>query len=206
MSNKMKTTSERSLDLYLRAVAQTTAIVKGIKPDQWDNSTPCEEWNLRVLVNHVIGEHRWLEAIFSGETVASVGKAFDGDLTGDDPIAAYVDAGARAEAAINDEVLVAHHDVSIGDISGYDYLTQLFMDQLVHGWDIMRGSCQDVALDDELAAAAIPVAQEMVAYVGQGSVFGNTVDLASDAPKLGVLLGTVGRSLAWEPPADGIAR
>lgn len=200
MANKMTTTSERSLNNFLRTLELTSMIVRGIRADQWKNATPCAEWDLSVLVNHITGENHWLTAIFSGETVATVGDRFDGDLVGDDPIAAYLASVEQAKASITPEMLEAHHDVSIGDISGYDYVSQLFMDQLVHGWDAMMGSRQVVELDGELVAAAIPVAKEMVGYVGQGSVFGNTLDLGANAADLESLLGELGRSLAWQPP------
>jgi uncharacterized protein (TIGR03086 family) len=204
MANKMTTTSERSLDNFLRTLDLTSTIVKGIRADQWKNATPCDEWNLSVLVNHITGENHWLAAIFSGETIQTVGDKFDGDLVGDDPIAAYVASVELAKASITPAVLEARHDVSIGDISGYDYVSQLFMDQLVHGWDAMMGSRQVVALDDGLVTAAIPVAQEMVAYVGPGSVFGTTLELGSDAANVEMLLGTVGRSTAWQPPTGAV--
>lgn len=204
MANAMKTTSDRSLDYFLRTLAQTSKIVGGITPDQWQNATPCAEWDLSVLVNHITGENHWLAAIFSGETVASVGDRFDGDLVGDDPIKAYLASVELAKASITPEVLEAHHGVSIGDISGYDYVSQLFMDELVHGWDAMMGSRQLVELDDELVAAAIPVAKEMVAFVGQGSVYGNTLHLGANAADLEALLGEVGRSLAWQPPEGAV--
>jgi uncharacterized protein (TIGR03086 family) len=204
MANRMKSASDQSPDLFLRAVAQTSKIIAGIKPEQWHNATPCAEWDLRVLVNHVIGEHRWLTSIFGGGTIASVGDSLEGDLTGDDPIATYMAAAAEAVASYDKAILDGRYDVSIGDITGYDYTAQLFMDQLVHGWDIMKGSGQQIQLDDDLASQAIPVAQEMVAFVGQGSVFGNTLDVGGDVPSLALLLGTLGRSVDWQPPAGAI--
>jgi uncharacterized protein (TIGR03086 family) len=204
MANAMKTTSDRSQEYFLRTLAQTAKIVSEIRPDQWQNATPCAEWDLRALVNHITGENHWLAAVFSGETVAGVGDRFDGDLVGDNPIQAYLASIELAKASITPEMLEAHHGVSFGDISGHDYVSQLFMDQLVHSWDAMMGSRQTVELDDELTAAAIPVAKEMVAYVGQGSVFGNTLDLGATAVDLAALVGEIGRSLAWQPP-EGVA-
>ncbi|MDA0797490.1 MAG: TIGR03086 family metal-binding protein [Chloroflexi bacterium] len=204
MANAMKTTSDRSLDSFLRTLEQTSKIVSAIRPDQWQNATPCAEWDMTVLVNHITGENHWLAAVFSGETVAGVGDRFDGDLVGDNPIQAYLASIELAKASITPEMLEAHHGVSFGDISGHDYVSQLFMDQLVHGWDAMMGSRQTVELDDELTAAAIPVAKEMVAYVGQGSVFGNTLDIGTNAADLEALLGELGRSLAWQPPEGAV--
>ncbi len=204
MANAMKTTSDRSLDYFLRTLEQTSKIVSAIRPDQWQNATPCAEWDMTVLVNHITGENHWLAAVFSGETVAGVGDRFDGDLVGDNPIQAYLASIELAKASITPEMLEAHHGVSFGDISGHDYVSQLFMDQFVHGWDAMMGSRQTVELDDELTAAAIPVAKEMVAYVGQGSVFGSTLDLGTNAADLEALLGELGRSLAWQPPEGAV--
>ena len=81
----------------------------------------------------------------------------------------------------------------------------MFMNQLVHSWDIMKGSGQSVAFDDELVAAATPVAEEEVAAVGQGSVFGYTQALVPDESELDLLLGVIGRKGTWTPPAGGIA-
>ena len=63
------------------------------------------------------------------------------------------------------------------------------MDQLVHSWDIIKGSGQAVAFDDELVAAWIPFAEEKVAVVGQGSVFGYTQAVVPDEPELDRLMG-----------------
>jgi uncharacterized protein (TIGR03086 family) len=155
---------------------------------------------MRALVNHITGENLWIAAVLGGATIASVGDSLDGDLVGDDPAAMYLSTVAQAKAAFSPERLVAHYGVSFGDISGYDYASQLFMDQLVHSWDVLMGSRQQVVLDEGLLVAAIPVAQEMVAFVGQGSVFGNTLNLESSPSNLEILVGTVGRSLAWKAP------
>ncbi len=200
MANAMKTTSELSLEFFLRTLDQTSKIVSGIGPDQWKNATPCAEWDMRALVNHITGENLWIAAVLGGATIASVGDSLDGDLVGDDPAAMYLSTVAQAKAAFSPERLVAHYGVSFGDISGYDYASQLFMDQLVHSRDVLMGSRQQVVLDEGLLVAAIPVAQEMVAFVGQGSVFGNTLNLESSPSNLEILVGTVGRSLAWKAP------
>ena len=49
-------------------------------------ATPCTEWDVRALVNHVLGEIRWAVPLFAGSTIAEVGDRFDGDLLGDDPV------------------------------------------------------------------------------------------------------------------------
>ena len=200
MANVMKSARDDAPALYVRAMDGAAAIVGAIRPEQWHNATPCAEWDLRVLVNHVTSENLWVHEILGGRTVADVGKELDGDLLGGDPIAAYRDSVAKAKAVLLPERLDKHYGVSIGDITGYDYASQMFMDQLVHSWDIAKGSRQEVAFDEALAIAATPIAEEMVGYAGQGSVFGNRQATRPGASSLAVLLGVLGRRADWQPP------
>ena len=197
----MTTTRDDAPDLYVKALDCAVRIVRAVRPDQWHNATPCADWDMRVLVNHVTGENLWIEQIFNGRTVQDVGTDLDGDLLGDDPIAAYVSSVERAKAAMLPERLDKRYGVSIGDITGYDYLSQMFMDQLVHSWDIAKGSGQAVSFDEALMAAAIPVAEEMVGYVGDGGVFGYRQALPDNASSLDRLLAVLGRKGSWQPPA-----
>ena len=193
-------------DLFVRAATSTRRIIEGIKHDQWQNATPCAEWDLREVVNHVTAEALWIEKFFTGTTIEAVGDSLDGDLVGDDPLAAYVAAFDSAVAVITDATLDATYQFSFGELNGLGYITQLFGDQLVHGWDIAKGSNQQIELDEELVAAATPVFEEMVAYVGQGSDYGYRQELAAGASRLAALLGVVGRRVDWQPPPGAISR
>ena len=41
---------------YRRTVEGWAALVEGVRPGQWELPTPCEDWDVRALVNHVVGE------------------------------------------------------------------------------------------------------------------------------------------------------
>ena len=69
---------------YRRSVEFWKAMVREIS-DEWTAPTPCTDWDVRALVNHVVGEDRWTKPLVDGRTIADVGDAFDGDLLGDDP-------------------------------------------------------------------------------------------------------------------------
>ena len=73
--------------LYRRAQDTFGARVHGVADDQWTSATPCSDWDVRTLVNHVLSEVRWAVPLFAGRTVADVGDRFAGDLLGDDPLA-----------------------------------------------------------------------------------------------------------------------
>ena len=86
-------------------------------------------------------------------TIAEVGDRFDGDLLGDDPLAAGREAAAEATAAV-DELLAGIDKVhlSYGDEDPGEYVRQLCADHLIHGWDLAAATGQDRTLDAELVA------------------------------------------------------
>ena len=68
---------------YRRSVEGWTARVEAVGPDQWALPTPCADWDVRTLVNHVVGEDLWTGPLMRGETMEEVGDRFDGDQLGE---------------------------------------------------------------------------------------------------------------------------
>lgn len=109
-------------ELYRRTTAEWISRVRGVGADQWNTPTPCPDWDVRALVNHVVGEQRWLPPLMAGATLAEVGGRFDGDLLGADPLAAAEPAASEADAAvpaaIAEERIV---QLSFGESSAAEY-------------------------------------------------------------------------------------
>ena len=66
---------------------------------QWAAETPNADWDVRTLVNHVVGEMLWVPSVLDGKTIAEVGDRFDGDVLGDKPRVTAASAAAEALAA-----------------------------------------------------------------------------------------------------------
>lgn len=140
--------------LYRRAQDTFGRHVHAVADDQWTAATPCADWDVRTLVNHVLSEVRWAVPLFAGATVAEVGDRFDGDLLGVDPVGRWDEAARESLAAIDDEGAmdrIVH--LSFGDFQGRVYAMQLFADLLIHGWDLAVATGQDAHLDPELVDA-----------------------------------------------------
>ena len=182
-------------ELYRRAMAAAQRTIDGVHVDRWHASTPCTEWDARQVANHIIGENLWAAELFQGKTMEQVGKALDGDLTGDDPAAAYRRSVQVAQDAIEAPgAMESICHLSFGDYSGADYAAQLFMDALIHGWDIASGTGQSTRLDPELVAACQPIAEELTRRFRQAGVFGEHLPVNADADPQTRLLALLGRS------------
>jgi uncharacterized protein (TIGR03086 family) len=134
----------RASDGFLRREGQITA-------DQWSASTPCTEWDVRALVNHIAGEYLWVKEMLDGRTVAEVGDRLDGDLLGDDPLQALTNAQQGALAALDEpDALGKTVHLSFGDVPAAEYARQMTVDSVIHSWDLARATRGDETLDPEL--------------------------------------------------------
>ncbi|MEK8226091.1 maleylpyruvate isomerase N-terminal domain-containing protein [Oerskovia sp. M15] len=90
---------EHLLAAHGDAVGAFDHLVRQVTDDQWGLPTPDDAWTVRDLVNHLVSEQLWAPELLAGRTVADVGSVFDGDVLGDDPIDAWVDASTQSREA-----------------------------------------------------------------------------------------------------------
>lgn len=181
-------------DLYARAVDGFGARVDAVRDDQWRAPTPCEEWDVHALVNHVVNEAMWVPPLLAGKTLEEVGDSLDGDLLGDDPQAAWHRArGGQLEAVDKLESPDRQVHVSWGQIPARDYLGQVLMDHVVHGWDLARAIGAGERLDPELVEHCYAQAKPMEAMIRASGAFGEHVEVADTADTQTKLLALLGR-------------
>lgn len=156
--------------------------------------TPCADWDVRALANHVVYELLWVPPLLDGLTIAEVGDRFEGDVLGDDPAGAY-DAARRgallAAGAPGARERTVH--LSFGDFPGADYLGQVGSDVAIHTWDLARATSQDEDLGDDLVAAVHDFLAPQAEVWRAGGAFGPAVDTGPDATPQQRLLGITGR-------------
>lgn len=182
-------------ELHATALAESRATVAGIVPTQWSAATPCGDWNLRELVNHVVAGNWWAAELAAGRTIAEVGDRLDGDVLGDDPLGAY-DASAGAAAAVFREpgAMKAPCAVSYGPVPGSVYCGHRFIDVLIHGWDIAKATGQPTRLDPALVAACLEVVRPQADLLAGSGAFGpGGVQVEPRADPQTVLLAMLGR-------------
>ncbi|MBA2725723.1 MAG: TIGR03086 family protein [Actinobacteria bacterium] len=182
-------------DIFVLAVDEFDARVKQVKDDQWVDATPCTEWNVRDLINHIVNEARWVPPLLAGKTIAEVGNALDGDLLGSNPHEAWDKARDEELQAVKTlGALDQKVHVSWGDIPAGEYLAQVLMDHVIHAWDLARAIGADDKLDDELVEYCYDVAKPMEEMLRGSGLYGNEVSVADDAGTQKKLLALVGRT------------
>jgi uncharacterized protein (TIGR03086 family) len=181
-------------ELHRRACETFGERVHQVGDDQWHLPTPCEDWDVRTLVNHLVYENRWTPSMFAGKTIAEVGDRFEGDLLGADPRSAWRSAAAEAvEAVHGDGAMERTVHLSFGDVPGEEYARQLLTDHLIHAWDLARAVGGDERLDPDLVTdCAAWFADREELYRGAG-IIGARVEVGDDADQQTRLLAAFGR-------------
>lgn len=178
--------------LFRRAVDEFDRRIHIVAADQWESPTPCSEWNVRDLVNHIVSEDLWAPPLLAGNTLEEVGDRFDGDVLGADPLAAWTAARDGALEAVDGPTDRQVH-TSMGMMSAELYLGQLWNDHLIHAWDLARGIGADEHLDEELVELAYATAKPMEPMLNTSGVFGDHVEPPPDADLQSKLLAVFGR-------------
>jgi uncharacterized protein (TIGR03086 family) len=166
-----------------------------VSPDQWDNPTPCTEWSVRDLVNHVTGEMLWAPSLLAGATIAEVGDRFDGDQLGERPVEAFTVAKNAAVAAfVAPGALDGVVHLSYGDDSAVSYCTQMTLDALIHGWDLAVGINGPTRLSPDLVTWALKITEPMAPLLTATGLFGTPQPVLPDASEQTRLLALLGRN------------
>ena len=191
-------------DLFRRSVEWWSGRAAAASDDQWDDATPCTDWSVSQLINHVVIEDRWVTPLMQGQTIEQVGNRLDSDPTG---IGMAALAAAAAKEAIDTVALTlpTHGTVhlSYGDESMDEYIRQLVADHLVHGWDLAVATGSDRTMDPALVAAVAAWFDQMEETYRSAGMIAGRQPLTGDPQ--GDLLARFGRDASWGPTHTAIA-
>ena len=191
--------TDELVQLHGRCGQRFAALVTGVGPGQWHDSTPCSEWDVRTLVHHLLYEQYWVPPLFEGLGIEQVGDRFEGDLMGDDASAwpgLLASSIEQAHAAVAQPgALDRTVHLSFGDVPGREYAIQLIADLAIHGWDLAQATGQDATLDPDTVALLLAWTEANVELLAGSGMFGVRIDAVFGAPDDVRLLGLLGRGL-----------
>ena len=182
--------------LLARAGAEFERRLATVSPDQLPHPTPCAEWTVHDLLNHVVGESLMSVRLLGGASPAEATAGLDGDLVADDAAGAFARAAAEERAAFTaPDALerVVHHPAM--DMPGAELLGFRIGGLTLHGWDLARAVDGDEMLDPDLVDAVWAQLSPMAPFIAQTGVFGAgpSGDVGPDAPLQLRLLDLTGR-------------
>jgi uncharacterized protein (TIGR03086 family) len=124
-----------------------------VSADQWSWPTPCEEWAVRDLVNHVVVTAHMYVRLLDGCSRGEAEDILASDMLGDDPPGAFrAQALAVQRAFLEPGALGRPCAHPLFDSTGERLLTARYVDVTVHTWDLARAIAGDERLDEELVA------------------------------------------------------
>jgi len=170
------------LDLYGRASTWTTEKIAG-GAGALDSPTPCDEWPLRRLLDHMLETQRFFIGQARGQDVSPPGPNPPA-LVSDDPRADF--------EHVHAEVLEAFESPEVREKTS-PALGIAFADQLLHGWDIARATGQDPTMPEGLAEVAYEVIHGRFTPEQRKGVFKPELPVAADADPQEKLLAYTGR-------------
>ena len=173
--------------LFAKATARGCDVMVGVSAGQLALPTPCTEWSVQDLIDHMVGSTGYLVAALEGREPAPVTGA-----TADDYEAgrAAVLAGLAEPGAL---------ERTCRSPLGFDWTIEqatagTFMDNLIHTWDLATATGQEAALDPELVEACVAMFLPDMPERGRASgLVGPEVVVGAEANTQDQLLAAMGR-------------
>jgi uncharacterized protein (TIGR03086 family) len=170
------------LDLYDRASSWAAEKFSGAA-EKLDAKTPCDDWDVRTLLNHILETQRYFLSSARGEE-ASLPSRIPPATLSDDPAADF--------EAVRRDMLGAYADAGTLEKTG-PALGVAFSELLVHSWDVARATGQDETMPAGLAAAAYELVYGKFTDEQRKGVFKPEVPIGDDASAQDRLLAYTGR-------------
>ncbi|MFD6952848.1 TIGR03086 family protein [Nocardiopsis sp. TSRI0078] len=182
----------RLIDLHGTAMGEFDRRVRAIRLTDWALPTPCADWDVHDLVNHLTTEQLWVPTLLGGARIEEVGDRFEGDNLGEEPVTTWEVASREARTAwLAPSSLESTVHLSFGDAPAELYLWQMTFDLTVHAWDLARALGVDEDLDPELVKEVHAWASDQ--GFGPGPMFDAPVEAGPGAGTQERLIALTGR-------------
>ena len=187
------------------ATRQMAALIGGVTDAQLGNPTPCPNYSVGDLLDHIGGLSLAFTAAAREELGGPAGQGPSGDGSRLGPnwrrefparLAALAEAW-RVPSVFEGMTQAGGIDLP-GEVAGLVALDEV----VVHGWDLARATGQPYECDESTLESVRGFVSQFAPPDqddGSNGLFGPAVPVAADAPLLDRVIGLTGRDPAWSP-------
>jgi uncharacterized protein (TIGR03086 family) len=185
-----------SADILERACQSTAAVLAMVRSDDLDRPTPCASWNVRDVVNHIVGGTGYFAEL--AEKGAVTDRGDDADGTSADFAATFQRQAERLVAAFRAPGAMAKPmKLPFGELPGSVCVWIAAGDIFTHGWDLAKATGQPTDLEPDVAARLLtqiePILPDDMRGPDTQAAFGPRVEIANSAPAADRLAAFEGR-------------
>jgi uncharacterized protein (TIGR03086 family) len=160
-------------------------VTGAIKSEQLGHQTPCSEWNVQGLMNHMIGSMRFFAARAHGGQAPNE----PAQTTSCEDAVSQLSASIRANTE-------AWHALGALSREGGEFMAGIAATEMVvHGWDLAKATDQPYAVDEALAQDMLTAARVNLTPERRGEAFGPEQQAPGDASTVDQLAAFMGRRL-----------
>lgn len=169
------------------------SVLGAVSDDELTNSTPCTEWDVAKVIDHLVGSQRWfLQAISTPEADGGTSpEPSQGDYQ-----RAYDEAATSVMVALSADGFASREvELPFGRFSGAQFMDFVSLETLAHTWDLARATGQDTDLAPGAAEHLLDVARAVMGTEGrsENGNFGAVQPCPTDAPAADRLAAFLGR-------------
>ena len=169
-------------------------LVDRVEPDQLDNETPCSDFALRDVLDHMITLGGAFSYLFRGQTPPEAAPV---EVDGRVPATEFRQVMDALLASVGSEGALERTIVApVGEMTGDAFARLVAFDGLVHGWDIARSAGLDYALPDQVVASVDGFARAAITEdLRDGDTFAAATQPPASATPIEQLAAFSGRQL-----------
>ncbi len=178
-------------DAMARAAAPLPEVIRHVRPEQLGAPTPCADWAVRDLVNHLL---YWAPSL-----VGAARKETVPPQAVDEPPAALEEHVARLVAAWSrpDAWEGTTHMGGPTPLPATTVGAMVAGELVVHGWDLARATGQHPEWDKEILDYLLEETTRFAAQGREMGVYGAEVPVPRTASTLDRVLALTGRDPGW---------
>lgn len=183
------------LPIYRSAVRQFDSRVRAVRPEQWESSTPDDEWDVRRLVRHVIAGQAMVPWVLAGDERPTDRQA---QADGAELVEQWAAASAAAVAAFTAvESFDADLELPDGRSSAEEFGWRLATDLTVHAWDLARAIAAPDEFPNDLLAHILERAKQSAGRWFPPERYAPPIPVPGCTDDLTELLALTGRNRWW---------